>query len=102
MSQGRRTAPLPRGWARIRARILDRDGHVCQWIRRDTGEPCHEPARHVDHIKPAAEHGGDEDSNLQALCVYHHGVKTGAEGGRAANAIPPRRRPTELHPGLLR
>ena len=104
MSQGRRTEPLPKGWARIRERVLRRDGHQCQWIRQDgSDEKCGEHATHVDHILNAARGGADGDDNLQALCAYHHGIKTGAEGGRASAAMP---RPTkardpEKHPGLL-
>lgn len=103
MSQGRRTEPLPKGWARIRERILRRDGHACQWIRQDTEERCGEPARHVDHVLNAARGGGDTDANLQALCAYHHGKKTGAEGAAAAAAVamPSRNRDPEKHPGLL-
>lgn len=104
MSQGRRSEPLPKGWARIRERILSRDAHACQWIKQDgSDEKCGEPARHVDHILNAARGGGDQDANLQALCIYHHGVKTGAEGAAAAaaNPQPTRRRDPEKHPGML-
>jgi 5-methylcytosine-specific restriction endonuclease McrA len=102
VSQGRRTTPLPKGWARIRLRILARDKHACRWIREDgSDERCGEPATHVDHIKPAAEGGADGDDNLQALCAYHHGIKTGREGGKAAPPQPTKRRDPEKHPGFL-
>jgi 5-methylcytosine-specific restriction endonuclease McrA len=101
VSQGRRTKPLPRGWARIRERILKRDGYQCQQVF-STGRKCGERATHVDHIKPAAQGGADGDANLQALCAYCHGIKTGREGGKAAAAKPrpTRKRPPEAHPGM--
>jgi 5-methylcytosine-specific restriction endonuclease McrA len=104
MSQGRRSEPLPKGWARIRERVLRRDAHACQWMKQDgTDERCGEPARHVDHVKPASQGGGDGDENLQALCIYHHGKKTGAEGAAAAAQVPrpTRARDPEKHPGML-
>lgn len=102
MSQGRRTEPLPKGWARIRERILTRDGRQCQAVF-STGDKCGQTATHVDHIRPASQGGGNGDDNLQALCAYCHGIKTGAEGGRAAAAIerPSRFRDPEKHPGML-
>lgn len=99
-SQGRRSAPLPKGWARIRTRILRRDRWVCQWPLA-TGGACAEPANQVDHIVPASIGGGDGDDNLQSLCEWHHSQKTGREASAAAHALPPRARPTEAHPGLI-
>lgn len=100
-SRGRRSAPLPKGWARIRARILKRDGHRCQW-RLDTGGICGEPANEVDH-KIGAARGVDDHSpdNLQALCSWHHAKKTGREAAAIAHDLPPRARPQENHPGLV-
>lgn len=99
-SQGRRSTPLPKGWHRIRARILKRDGRVCQWPL-GTGGICGEAATDVDHIVPAALGGGDEDSNLESLCRWHHNQKTGREASAFAHAKPPKNRPTEAHPGLV-
>lgn len=100
-SQGRRTAPLPKGWARIRARILKRDGWVCQWPV-STGGLCREPANQVDHKVNAAQGVDDHgDANLWALCQWHHAQKTGREASAAAHARSPRARPAEGHPGLV-
>jgi 5-methylcytosine-specific restriction protein A len=99
-SQGRRSAPLPKGWDRIRRRILRRDGYVCQWDVA-TGGKCGEAATDVDHKVPVSLGGAEDDSNLQALCTWHHNQKTGHEASRAAHAKPPKARPTEPHPGLI-
>ena len=48
-------------WKRIRALILNRDNHICQY--------CGEPAGSVDHIIPVARGGTDEWDNLCAACV---------------------------------
>jgi len=52
-------------WKRVRRRVLDRDGYVCQ-IRLDG---CLTEADQVDHIVPAAA-GGEfyDDRNLRACC----------------------------------
>ncbi|AUX93661.1 HNH endonuclease [Mixta gaviniae] len=60
-------------WDIIRARILKRDRHICQqWLAN--GRPV--PAFTVDHIKPKAHGGTDEDSNLVAICFKCHKAKT--------------------------
>lgn len=97
-SQGksRRYAPLPRGWYKTRLRILKRDGHRCTWIRQDSiGGRCPEPANQVDHIDP---NGGEDDSNLRALCGYHHQIKSSSEGGRAVHK---QRKDKPKHPGQM-
>lgn len=100
-SQGRRTAPLPKGWVRIRARILKRDRWICQWPVI-TGGLCGEPANQVDHKVNAAQGVDDHsDANLWALCQWHHDQKTGREASAVAHALPPKARPAEAHPGLL-
>lgn len=100
-SQGRRSAPLPKGWERIRRRILRRDGHVCQWPLA-TGGRCLEPANQVDHKVNAASGSDDHsDGNLWVLCQWHHDQKTGREASAVAHALPPRARPAEQHPGLI-
>ena len=50
-----------RQWRRLRAWVLERDGHMC---RR-----CGAPAHHVDHVVPVARGGSDHEVNLQALCA---------------------------------
>lgn len=64
-------------WERTRKRILDRDENLCQ--------PCLKAGRtslgnQVDHITPKAQGGGDNDENLQAICIACHRVKTQREG----------------------
>ncbi len=92
MSQGWRSAPLPKGWERTRGRILRRDGGRCYICG---AEGC----THVDHIVPVSQGGGEEDDNLAAICDRCHGHKTALE----ANAAKPKRaRPrNEPHPGLI-
>jgi 5-methylcytosine-specific restriction protein A len=56
-------------WRKKRARILQREGYLCQVCRlRD--------ATDVDHIVPKFKGGTDEDRNLQAICDGCHKVKT--------------------------
>lgn len=99
-SQGRRSAPMPKGWDRTRRAILRRDNWMCQWDIA-TGGKCTEPADEVDHIIPAAMGGGEEHSNLQSLCRWHHAQKTGKEASAFAHAKPPKERPREQHPGII-
>ncbi len=92
---------LPRNWyTEIRPRILARDRGRCQWIRNDTEELCGAPANQVDH-RNQERNWDHSDSNLQALCEYHHAIKSSSEGGLAAAA----RRKTAArrnHPGVRR
>jgi hypothetical protein len=84
---------LPAGWAKIRARILERDP-VCVL--------CHvRPSVCCDHIIAKADLDGDSD--LQGLCGPCHDQKSAREGaaGAKAKARPGRTRPPEKHPGLL-
>ena len=65
-------------WAKIRARILRRDCGLCQ--------PCKRQGRltlavQVDHIVPVSKGGGDEDVNLQSICLACHDDKTRADLG---------------------
>lgn len=94
-----RTVPLPKGWAKIRARILKRDGYACVEPISVDGTLCGRPATDVDHIGDPADHS---DRNLRALCAGHHKVRSSRQGGlAAATRRPPRHRPPERHPGLL-
>lgn len=63
-------------WDVLRARILQRDRHICQSCIKDS-RPV--PASTVDHIIPKAHGGTDEESNLQALCWPCHKRKTATE-----------------------
>lgn len=81
---------LPRGWKRIRARILERDP-VCKLcgVRRST---------HCDHIQAKAD--DHSDSGLQGVCAECHGLKSSREGNAAPRRQQGRTRPAEPHPGL--
>jgi len=72
-----------KGWRKIRQRILQRDGHMCQLCGQTEGQ------LHIDHIIPKrliGEHG-DNDSNLRVLCQRCNLSK----GGRffSGEATPP-------------
>ena len=54
-----------RAWRKVRAHVLDRDGHTCQ-----IGWPgCTVHATHVDHIVPVVHGGTDGEHNLRAACA---------------------------------
>ena len=61
-------------WQKLRIKILKRDGYQCRL--------CGDDAREVDHIKPKANGGTDDEDNLQALCVACHRVKTAKESNK--------------------
>ncbi|WP_405079690.1 HNH endonuclease [Pectobacterium carotovorum] len=63
-------------WTIRRGRILQRDNHLCQECLR-SGRAI--DAKTVDHIKPKAHGGTDDDSNLESLCWPCHRTKTGRE-----------------------
>lgn len=91
-----RRSRLPRGWAKLQAKVLKRDGRICH--------VCHGPgADAVDHIIPGDDHTPE---NLKAIhqdvWPYCHRTKSAREGGTAAAARRiPRQRPSEQHPGLI-
>ncbi|WP_306674693.1 HNH endonuclease [Burkholderia cepacia] len=62
-------------WDVIRKRIRKRDGYCC----RACGIAVR--AGVVDHIKPLAQGGSNEDENLQLLCKECHDDKTNADQG---------------------
>lgn len=88
-----RRSRLPSGWAKIRARILERDP-VCKICSV-------RPSRFCDHIVAKADLNGPDD--LQGVCGPCHDQKSAREGAAAAKAKgrPGRTRPPEQHPGLL-
>lgn len=57
-----------RDWRRLRAWVLDRDGHRCQVPRAD-GQRCNQHATHVDHIVERQAGGTDAPDNLRAACA---------------------------------
>lgn len=69
--------------SKLRKEVLAYRGRVC--------EKCGRGGRvEVDHIKPRAEGGGDELTNLMVLCVGCHAEKSGAENAaRKASAPKP-------------
>lgn len=89
----RRRERLPSGWAKIRARILERDP-VCVLcgVR---------PSAFCDHIVAKAD--DHSEAGLQGVCGPCHDQKSAREGAAAAKAKgrPSRTRPPEKHPGLL-
>lgn len=72
---------LPANWEALRLAILQRDKYTCHHVMETSGLLCGRAANQVDHIQRGDNH---DPSNLQALCPYHHGVKSGSEGGHAA------------------
>jgi 5-methylcytosine-specific restriction enzyme A len=106
-NESRRTRPLPPGWKAIRARILARDGGICQWSMPG-GAICGAPATDVDHWSGPED---DSDANLVSLCHPHHAAKTnkaaGRLGGLATGVIrreiaSRKTRKPEPHPGWRR
>ncbi|MDX6307021.1 MAG: 5-methylcytosine-specific restriction enzyme [Nocardioidaceae bacterium] len=91
-------------WKRVRPKILQRDGHLCQ-IR--TPGICTHDATTVDHVTATSAGGAPyEPSNLQSACTPCNRHKATAErvAARANRGPQPRpwKRDTERHPGLLR
>lgn len=85
---------LPGNWAKIRRRILARDGRVCRLAYADC---CTTTATEVDHITPGDNH---HPSNLQAVCKACHARKSAREGVAARSKFS-RWRDDEAHPGLM-
>ena len=72
-----RRSRLPRNWAAIRKRVLDRDGHRCQL--RLPG--CTVVATEVDHrVAGIDDH---RESSLQSACNHCHKIKSASEGAAA-------------------
>jgi 5-methylcytosine-specific restriction protein A len=72
-------------WNKLRLRILERDKYLCQSCLR-TGRVT--AANIVDHIKPKAQGGTDDEENLEAICRPCHDDKTVRDsGGRPKQAI---------------
>ena len=69
-----RASRLPKGWAKLRLRVLRRDRYRCQW------PGCTSKATEVDHVTPNDD---DAMTNLQSLCSSCHGKKSRAEAAQA-------------------
>jgi hypothetical protein len=72
-----------RAWRRLRAVVLDRDGHRCQ-VDVGMGQPCLAPARTVGHVTPRCEGAPllASTSDLRAECETHN-YRAGAQLGNA-------------------
>lgn len=75
-------------WQRLRVQVIARDRGLCQ--------PCKAAGKvrkfdAVDHIKPKAQGGTDDLSNLRCICADCHAAKSTAEGHEASGH---RHRPT--------
>lgn len=57
-----------RSWRRLRAFVLDRDGHRCR-VPLPDGRECGQYATHADHIITRADGGTDDPDNLRAACA---------------------------------
>ena len=77
-------------WRKLREVVLARDEGFCVECR---ARGLFVAGNHVDHIKPKAEGGGDELTNLQLLCADCHTDKSQAEGARAQGRRGKRKRP---------
>lgn len=85
-----RAKRLPRGWAKLRTRILERDGYRC--TRTTNGVRCNQRATEVDHILRGDDH---RPTNLASLCPDHHRQKTQAEATAARWAHRTERQPEQ-------
>lgn len=65
-------------WSKLRLRILDRDKRLCQACLSKNKVTV---ATQVDHIKPKAKGGADDERNLQSLCAPCHDAKTIRDAG---------------------
>lgn len=96
-----RKATLPPDWERRRRAVFQRDGWRCTYVDPDTGR-CRGPAEECDHVRSRDNH---DPTNLTSLCSYHHGKKSGGQGGAArAKKVRQSRqrfRRDEGHPGSL-
>jgi 5-methylcytosine-specific restriction protein A len=93
----KRRQELPRDWDAVRRRVLDRDGHRCQYPR-SRGGICGQPANQVDHWVGRDDH---REESLLSLCAWHHRQKTQSESAQARRAIQDKTlHPVEKHPGL--
>lgn len=72
-------------WDKLRARILERDGYLCQCAECNAAGRL-SPATHVDHIVERVDGGTDDPSNLQAMNADCHARKTAAEQARRRRA----------------
>jgi len=68
-------------WDRLRKVILLRDRGICQCPDCQGGEKRLRIATEVDHIKPKAEGGTDDENNLRAVNSECHKRLTAMQNG---------------------
>ena len=82
-SSSNRRARFNRGWPKVRAKVLARDGYRCQWPMYDENGfymgICGAPASEVDHRHRDGKRDDDRFANLWSLCHAHHAGKTHVE-----------------------
>lgn len=92
-----RRVTLPKNWQAIRAKVLKRDGYLCQIRDPDAG--CLLRATEVDHVGSRDDH---RLSQLRAACSPCHQRRSAQQGQAARAALAARgTRPAERHPGLI-
>jgi hypothetical protein len=75
---------------------MERCGGRCEVIKKN-GQRCWDKATDVDHIV-----AGDDHSQLQGICTWHHAKKSSAEGNAAQAALRAMlKHPVERHPGII-
>lgn len=83
-SKPERSSSTARGygwaWTKLRNRIMHRDGGLCQ-VCFSAGLIVQ--AKEVDHIVAKHNGGTDDETNLQAICIECHKLKTAGESALA-------------------
>lgn len=77
-------------WKKLRAYVLQRDGHICY--------VCKEAGNQVDHLVPHYQGGSNHPSNLAVICLPCHKVKTSKEASHAHYGSVEISRKDKLHP----
>lgn len=54
-------------WSKVRQRVLERDGYICQWCRAVKGTKLH-----IHHILKRVAGGSDHEDNLITVCPKCH------------------------------
>jgi 5-methylcytosine-specific restriction protein A len=65
-----------KAWRSARARVLKRDGYLCQL--RLMG--CTDQATIADHIVERSDGGDDDEANLRAVCASCHNKRHPSKG----------------------
>ena len=68
-------------WDKLRKAVMARDFGLCQPCARKGLTTL---ATQVDHIKPKAKGGKDDEANCQAICAPCHAAKTLEDAGKRA------------------